>query len=218
MTEAEDAGEGAHPAVATGAAGLVDRADVPEPTAPANVAEPIAPADVAVPTAPADPAKVAAPGAPDAPASPPRADAPAVPRSPDAPPTPAAPGPVAEPQVPSGRFLTAMEVRPILNATRPSWIHVREYAGRDLLYVTHLWSWRCGLAELRVGLNGAPPEVWPLPPCHPELPVAATILDTDGAPYRDFPRRSVQLIEVQLTYDDLTTVAVRFNRAGVVIP
>ena len=72
-------------------------------------------------------------------------------------------GLVAEPQVASGRFLTALEVRPILNATQGNWIAVREYGGEDLLYVTHLWSWRCGLAELRIGLNGAAPEVWPLP-------------------------------------------------------
>lgn len=127
-------------------------------------------------------------------------------------------GLVAEPQVPSGRFLTALEVRPILNATRGNWIAVREYGGEDLLYVTHLWSWRCGLAELRIGLNGAPPEIWPLPPCHEDLPMAATILESDGLPYRTFPLRSVQLIEVQLTYDDLSTARVRFNRGGVVIP
>ncbi|MCB1341703.1 MAG: hypothetical protein KDK24_11710 [Pseudooceanicola sp.] len=125
---------------------------------------------------------------------------------------------VAEPQVPTGRFLTALEVRPILNATKGNWIAVREYAGKDLLYVTHLWSWRCGLAELKIGLNGGAPEVWPLPPCHPEQAQAAAILEGDGNPYREFGLRSVQLIEVVLTYDDLTTDRVRFNRGGVVIP
>ena len=48
--------------------------------------------------------------------------------------------------------------------------------------------------------------------------MAATILESDGLPYRTFPLRSVQLIEVQLTYDDLSTARVRFNRGGVVIP
>lgn len=125
---------------------------------------------------------------------------------------------VAEPQVATGRFLTALEVKPILNATKGAWISVREYGGKDLLYVTHLWSWRCGLLEMRVGLNGAPAEIWPLPECHLDQPAAAAILDTDGLPYREFPLRSVQIIEIQLTYDDLTTDTVRFNRAGVVIP
>ena len=95
---------------------------------------------------------------------------------------------------------------------------MREYGGKDLLYVTHLWSWRCGLLELRVGINGATPEVWPLPECHTDRPQAAAILEGDGVPYRQFPLRSVQLIEIQIVYDDLTTDRVRFNRAGVIIP
>ncbi|MHA6262408.1 hypothetical protein ACXYMO_04330 [Arenibacterium sp. CAU 1754] len=124
----------------------------------------------------------------------------------------------AEPQVATGRFLTALEVKPILNATRTNWISVREYGGQDLLYVTHLWSWRCGLLEIRIGLNGAKPEVWPLPECHVDQAAAAAILESDGLPYRTFPLRSVQLIDVQLTYDDLSTDAVRFNRHGIIIP
>ena len=95
---------------------------------------------------------------------------------------------------------------------------MREYGGKDLLYVTHLWSWRCGLLEMRVGLNGAVPEIWPLPPCHLDQAAPAAILESDGLPYREFGLRSVQIIEVMLTYDDLTTVSVRFNRGGVVIP
>lgn len=139
--------------------------------------------------------------------------------------TPATPAPqatapqlVAEPQVPTGRFLTALEVKPILNATRANWIAVREYGGQDLLYVTHLWSWRCGLLQIKIGINGAPPEVWPMPQCHVDQPAAAAILEGDGNPYRPFGLRTVQIIEVHLTYDDLSTEAVRFNRAGVVIP
>lgn len=125
---------------------------------------------------------------------------------------------VAEPQIASGRFLTALEVRPILNATRGNWISVREFGGQDLLYVSHLWAWRCGLHEIRVGVNGAAPEVWDMPECRPDQPAPAAVLDGDGLPYRSFPRRSVQLIEVHLLYDDMTTAQLRFNRAGIVIP
>lgn len=128
------------------------------------------------------------------------------------------PGLVAEPQTATGRFLTATEVRPILNATKPNWISVRAFGGKDLLYVTHIWSWRCGLLELRVGVNGAQPEIWPLPACHTDQPAPAAILESDGLPYREFPLKSVQLIEVMLTFDDLSVSRVRFNRAGIVIP
>jgi len=133
--------------------------------------------------------------------------------------TPAAkPALVAEPQTPSGRFTTATEVKPILNATKANWIHVREFDGKDLLYVTHLWSWRCGLLEMRVGINGNDPEVWPLPDCHLDLPSPAAMLDSDGLPYRRFGLNAIAMIEVEITYDDLSTDQVKFNRQGVVIP
>jgi hypothetical protein len=125
---------------------------------------------------------------------------------------------VAEEQVASGKFTTALEVKPILNATRGSWIAVREYDGQDLIYVTHLWSWRCGLVEMRVGLNGAAPEIWDLPSCHKDQPVPNIMADDDGLPYRVFPLGSVNEVEVVLTYDDLTTDNAKFNRQGVLIP
>jgi hypothetical protein len=139
----------------------------------------------------------------------------------DAPPaflTPQAPALVAEPQIATGRFLTALEVKPILSATKGNWVSVREFNGQDLVYVTHVWSWRCGLLQMKVGINGQPPEIWDLPACHENQPAAAAILESDGLPYRGFPLGSVQQIEVQLTYDDLTTDQVRLTRLGTIIP
>ncbi len=130
----------------------------------------------------------------------------------------AKPGLVGEPQTPTGRFTTATEVKPILNATRTNWILVREFDGKDLLYVTHLWSWRCGLLEMRVGINGNDPEAWPLPDCHLDQPSPAAILDSDGLPYREFPLNAIAMIEVEITYDDLTTDSAKFNRKGMLIP
>ncbi len=124
----------------------------------------------------------------------------------------------AEPQTPTGRFTTATEVKPILNATRGSWVAVRVWEGRDLLYVTQLWSWRCGLLEMKIGINGAPPEVWPLPKCHMSQPMPGTILEEDGLPYREYGLNEIKSIVVELLYDDLSTDRAEFNRADVLTP
>ncbi len=125
---------------------------------------------------------------------------------------------VAEPQTPTGRFTTATEVKSILNATKGAWIAVREFDGKDLVYVTHLWSWRCGLLEIKIGINGNDPEVWPMPKCRLELPAPTTLWDSDGLPYREFALGSIAMIEVQLAYDDLSTDSAKFSRQGVLIP
>ncbi|WP_246139386.1 hypothetical protein [Falsiphaeobacter marinintestinus] len=124
----------------------------------------------------------------------------------------------AEPQTPMGKFTTATEVRPILSATKSSWVAVREYDGQDLLYVTHLFAWRCGLAELKVGVNGGLPQVWPLPPCHVNTASPNAITETDGLPYVRFPLGSVETIEVHVTYDDLGTDMALFDRTSVLMP
>lgn len=124
----------------------------------------------------------------------------------------------AEQQVATGRFLTALEVKPILAATRGNWIAVREFDGQDLVYVTHIWSWRCGLVAMHVGLNGAAPEPWPLPDCHEETNAPNAVLPDDGLPYRAFPLKSVETVTVELIYDDLSTETVTFNRQGALIP
>jgi hypothetical protein len=177
------------------------------PTAPAVSGEAAAPAFLAPPAEPAAQAATAAPVflAPATTAAPAFL-------------APATPALQAEPQTPGGRFTTATEVRPILAATRSNWIHVRDFNGQDLLYVTHLWSWRCGLLELRVGVNGAAPEVWPLPECHLDEAAPNAILENDGAPYRSYPPGSVAMVEVSLTYDDLTTETLRFDRKGMILP
>jgi len=129
----------------------------------------------------------------------------------------AKPGLVAEPQTPTGRFTTATEVKPILNATKANWIHVRDFDGKDLLYVTHLWSWRCGLLEMRVGINGNTPEIWPLPECHLDHASPAAMLEEDGLPYAEFGAGSIAMVEVEITYDDLSKDSVKFNRNGMII-
>ncbi|KIC16110.1 MULTISPECIES: hypothetical protein [unclassified Leisingera] len=120
----------------------------------------------------------------------------------------------AEPQEATGSFTTALEVKPILAATQANWIHVREFDGQDLLYVTHLWSWRCGLAQIKLGVNGQAPEIWPLPDCHLDEGFPNMIKEEDGLPYRSYPLGSIQQIAVEVTYDDLTSESLTFGRNG----
>lgn len=129
-------------------------------------------------------------------------------------PAPSAPALAAEPQEATGRFTTAAEVKPILAATRANWIHVREFNGQDLLYVTHLWSWRCGLAQVRLSVNGAAPEPWPLPECHLDEAIPNMIKEEDGMPYRSYPLGSIQQVAVEVTYDDLSREDLTFGRNG----
>lgn len=130
----------------------------------------------------------------------------------------AAPAFEAEDQTPSGRFLTATEVKPILEATKANWVAVREFNGQDLLYVTHIWSWRCGLHQMKLSVNGGPLEVWDLPDCHIDTNAPAAITPEDGNPYRSFPLGSIQSVAVELLYDDLTTTGGAFERKMVLMP
>lgn len=123
----------------------------------------------------------------------------------------------AEDQTPSGKFLTATEVRPILGATRANWVAVRDYNGQDLLYLTHLLAWRCGLHQIEYGVNGGPMQVWPMPACHVDGPAPGALLPEDGLPYVGFPPGSIETVEIRLLYDDMGVEEARFDRASVQI-
>ena len=120
-----------------------------------------------------------------------------------------------EEQVPTGKFLRAIEVRPILDATKGNWIAVREYNGQDLLYFTHLLSWRCGLFEIQFAVNGGEMQLFPMVPCNEAAPMT---VPADATVYLEFPLGSIETIDVQLLYDDNGTDTVRFERANVMTP
>lgn len=124
----------------------------------------------------------------------------------------------AEPQTPTGKFTTATEVRPIMDATRGNWVAVREYNGQDLLYVTHIWGWRCGMKAMAISVNGEPLQNWPLPPCHLKYATPNAVLEEDGLPYRTLKLGAVETIDVQIVYDDLSMDAATFVRGNVLIP
>ena len=125
---------------------------------------------------------------------------------------------LAEPQTPSGKFTTATEVKPILGMTKGNWVAVREYDGKDLLYVTHLWSWRCGLHAMAISVNDAPMQNWPLPACHMKYSTPNAVLEEDGNPYLALRLGAVQTIDIQIVYDDLSMDKASFARSNVLIP
>lgn len=127
-------------------------------------------------------------------------------------------GLVADPQTPSGKFTTAVEVKPIMEATKGNWVAVRDYDGKDWLYVTHIWSWRCGLKAMAISVNDETMQNWPLPPCHEQFTTPNAVLEDDGLPVLTFRQGSVQTITIQVVYDDLSMDVARFDRANVLIP
>ncbi|WP_368187426.1 hypothetical protein [Aestuariibius sp. HNIBRBA575] len=127
---------------------------------------------------------------------------------------------VPEPQVPTGKFTTAVEVKPILGMTKANWVAVRDYEGQDLVYFTHLLSWRCGLWDIRYGVNGAPAtEVFPMEPCHEDTASPNAMTDVENfLPYVIMPSGFVNNIYVEITLDDGTVDFARFDRNQVLIP
>ncbi len=117
-------------------------------------------------------------------------------------------------------FTTAAEVKPILAATKNVWIAVREYDGSDLVYFTHLESWRCGLREVRFSVNsGAAAKVWQMEPCYEgEATPNALKLPEGRLPYITLPLQSVRTISVVVVFDDGTEDRADYDRKAVIIP
>lgn len=124
----------------------------------------------------------------------------------------------AEPQVPTGKFTTATEIRPIMELTQPNWLAISAQSGNDYLYVTQIWSWRCGLLQMQMSVNDGPMEEWPLPPCHKGTSAPNAILESDGLPFKLFGAGEIEQIEVELLYDDLTTSKASYTRQDILIP
>lgn len=125
-----------------------------------------------------------------------------------------------EPQVATGKYTTALEVRPILGMTKTSWVGIREFEGQDLVYFSHLMAWRCGLWDIRYGINGAPAtNVVPMEPCNEEYAQPNMMLDAENfLPYVRYPLGSVESVTVEIVYDDGTSESGTFQRNEVRIP
>lgn len=125
-----------------------------------------------------------------------------------------------EPQVPTGKYTTALEVRPILGMTKSNWIGVREFNDQDYIYFTHLMAWRCGLWDIRYGINGAPADnVVVMEPCNEEFAQPNVMVDVENyLPYVIYPLGSVESVYVEIVFDDGTSDFAQFDRAEVRIP
>lgn len=125
-----------------------------------------------------------------------------------------------EPQIATGRFTTAIEVKPIIGMTKQNWVAVRRYEGNDLVYFTHLLAWRCGLWEIRYSLNSDEPlQVFPMEPCHEDTAQPNAMTDVANyLPYITRPLDSVDTIYVELVFDDGTTDFAVFSRQDVLMP
>lgn len=115
-------------------------------------------------------------------------------------------------------FTTAAEVKPILTATKPQWIAVREWDGQDLVYFTNLLAWRCGVASVRYSLNGGEAQLLPLEPCHEGTATPNAMLAEDILPYITQPLGSVQSVTVSVTYDDDSADEATYDRKSVLMP
>jgi hypothetical protein len=117
------------------------------------------------------------------------------------------------------QMTTAAEIRPILEATRTSWLALREYEGQDLLYFTHLAAWRCGLAGVRVTVPGvATDAVLSLEPCYEGTAQPNAITDTAYAPYVTMPLGAARQVSVTITYDDGTEATQSYDRKAILMP
>ena len=115
-------------------------------------------------------------------------------------------------------FTTAAEVKPILTATKPSWIAVREYDGQDLLYFTNLLSWRCGVTQVSYAVNDAALTPLEFEPCHEDTAQPNALMMETILPYLTFPLASIETVSVTVTYDDDTTDTAAYDRKAVLMP
>jgi hypothetical protein len=117
----------------------------------------------------------------------------------------------------NAQMVDAAQIRPILNATKTQWVAVREWQGQDVIYFTHLLTWRCGLDKIDYGINStAADKNWAFIPCD-ETSANPMALAPEQRIYGTFGLNSVQTITVKITYDDGGQDTVTYDRKAVQI-
>jgi len=114
-------------------------------------------------------------------------------------------------------FTIAAEVKPILEMTRMNWVALRPWDGQELLYFTHLESWRCGIAEVRFSVNStAATRVWDMDPCF-EGTAQPNAIAAERLPYTALPADLVQSVTVVVILKDATELRQDFSRAQILM-
>ncbi len=116
-------------------------------------------------------------------------------------------------------FTTSAEVKPILAMTKSSWVALSVAGGQDLLYFTHLESWRCGIAEIRFSVNSpAADRRRETEPCYRDSAQPNALRLQGHVPYLAFPAGSVQSVAVELRFDDGTRDRIEVRREEILLP
>ncbi|GAA3854225.1 hypothetical protein [Celeribacter arenosi] len=115
-------------------------------------------------------------------------------------------------------FTTAAEVRPILQATKPHWIAVRQYEGRDLLYFTNLLAWRCGVEAIHYTVNGGEEAQFAAEPCYEDSaqPNALRAESLDAI-LVSFDPNTVQTVDLRVVFDDGSEETAQYTRETIEI-
>lgn len=112
----------------------------------------------------------------------------------------------------------AATIRPILEATKANWIGVRRFDGQDLVYFSHLESWKCGLKSIRYGINSeTATKRYAFKACKDDESAPSPIT-ADRLPYVAFGLDTVEFVTITLTYDDGLEVTETFQRSSIEIP
>lgn len=121
-----------------------------------------------------------------------------------------------EDQTSMGKFTTAGEVAPILKMTKKNWSAVREYDGQDLVYFTHVLSWRCGLKGANFSINDEPLQDLELPECHMKFQQPNALIDEEPLlTYRRYELGSVKSVRIDVLLDNLTVQTVTLKRENI---
>ena len=116
-------------------------------------------------------------------------------------------------------FTKADDIEPILGMTKMNWVAVREWDGKDLLYFTHLITYRCGIEQVRYYINVGKPRIREMEECYWDLPQPFIIQDPNGyVIYDEFEMQSIQTITVEITLKNGTVLRETFERKQVWTP